>query len=323
MVLRREIDEVEAIRREVEREKEILKKVNEEMEREQIQQRQEQQQQQQQAGPPSYPPPVPAKRPPPEPVYEDDLKPGNYLVCAWEGTCDNAGESVTMGAFSQLGAWLPHGVSFLELVAPADVAKQAETNPRRYFKDFRQVWFGRTPAGNALPLTDMKTALSRLLDFLERGCKTVRPSYDGAVLLSHQQECIPGLLRVVRHAGLGERFARVVKGLGDSCSFLAQCHMKRFLEADATGTDRMNLSLSKAHAVVLGSLFNPSTKTADLVARATLDVVTELLQGKVTFQNFFSRFIWPLKSKLITKMASFRTLKGRVEVTSKGFPRWE
>ena len=61
-----------------------------------------------------------------------------------------------------------------------------------------------------------------------RGKSSVRPSYDGVLLLSHIRESIPILLRAVKNHSLEGRFRSVVAGMGDISAYLADHHRDKF-----------------------------------------------------------------------------------------------
>ncbi len=240
------------------------------------------------------------------------LKPGNYLVATWDCTTLEDVYEDPRGVIAQMGAFLPHGVSVVCAMQPGkEECTRQVIDDSGLFVKIRGELKGKCRSGRELmPLTPTKQGLESFLTFLEKGCRSVRPAYDGILLLSHIQEIIPTLIKSMRKHCLYERFSRTVKGMGDLCTFLAQCHLKRF----ARGTDagRVDLAISAVSLSVLGER-TTERSSCDRKAKTTYEVLERLLETPPTYSNFFSRFVHPLDSRLIHRLSSFRTPRERVE----------
>ncbi len=238
----------------------------------------------------------------------ETLKPGNFLLATWD--CKTLGANAQgQGTIVQIGTFLPHGVSVSSAIYPAEECSDEELKESGHFSQVRGRWHYRR-GYQWTPTVTTTRALEDLLSFLEKGCDSVRPRYDGVVLLSHIQESIPGLLKAVRKQSLYDRFRRTVKGMGDLCSFLAQCHMKRFV---ALGTGhKMDLGLHAVSGVILGERIG-SSASCERKAQTVYDILERLLEAKPGYANFFSRFLHPLESRVIHRLASFRTVREKVD----------
>ena len=85
--------------------------------------------------------------------------------------------------------------------------------------------------------------------------------------------------------------------------------MKRFTANGA----KVDLSLSNVHGIVLGEKVS-NQRPSDMRAKATIDVLTKLLDGKPTYSNFHSEFVHPLQSKLMKKLCNFKSIRERLNL---------
>ena len=230
------------------------------------------------------------------PANPDDeiLRPGNYLLCTWdiENLMDT---NAAAGCFYQLGAFLPHGPTFIQPVVPDGKPSEELVWSGHFLPLSNKTYMAKVPGvPGGMPAKSMPEALSAFLDFLEKGQRSVRPQYDGVVLLSHVQESIPSLLRAVRQSGVVDRFERVVKGMGDMCSYLAQCHIGRLTEGGSGGSGeggKLDLSMGKVHQAVFGihlpdsSNYFRTDKRASCVHKVVLTF--KLFKHHVFVHDFF------------------------------------
>ena len=226
-------------------------------------------------------------------------------MASWDITMPEGSDAIS-GPITQLGVWLPHGKSFLQCVAPEDANEMELASNPRYVK-LQDKWCMRHQ-GSVLPMLSISGTVAKLIEFLEMGCKITRPPYEKVVLLCHYQESIPRLLRAVKKAGLQDKFRNIVAGMGDTCSYLAQCHMKKFLDQGVSVPD---LSLKNTSSLVLGMQISYS-KSSDTKAKGTYEIIEKLLKDKPNFSNFFSKFINSMNSKLMKRLSSLRTLQERM-----------
>ncbi len=255
----------------------------------------------------------------------DQLKPGNYLLAAWDcmrltgsSSSPEDSSSSSSGAIVQLGCFLPHGVEFQASVWPegeedGEGATEEELSKSGHFVHLGGRWLGAAASARH-EVISTRAAITGLLDFLEKGCRSVRPFFDGVLLLSHEQEDIPALIKAAKRLKVYDRFRRTVRGVGDLCTYLAQCHAKRLSEGGAADSQgRIDFGLSSVARAVLGeavSSRSPCQRRAQVVHGS----LERLLGGaKPGYQNFFSRFLHPLDSRLVQGLISFRTVREREE----------
>jgi hypothetical protein len=242
-----------------------------------------------------------------ESVQSDVLKPGNYIVAAWDALpIANETGPAAGGLICQLGAFFPHGVDFVQGMIVEEAGDLARTNTPA-FKVLNEKWC-QVLRGIPRPVGSTKEALEKFLTFLEKGRSSARPAYDGVLLLSHIQETIPVLIKSMRKHGLEERFGRTVKGMGDLCTYLAQCHVDKFMRKG-----KVDLSLINVLSIIKPSYVG---STCEIRAKNSYQVLENLMapEHRPTYNNFFSTYIHPLNSKTISRMTTYRTLRERVEL---------
>ena len=240
--------------------------------------------------------------------YEDVLRPGNYLLCCWDSEAMSG--NVDWGKLYGIGAYMPHGPTFHEAILP-DASEEELMNNKNFVKH-GALWFVKGPDFRLVHTVTTEMALNNFLTFLEKGCQSSRPSYDGVILLSHLQESIPTLLKTVKKLEISERFNKVVKGVGDLCSYLAQCHMKKFM-GDYANTGKMDLSLPAVTEAILKQRMS-KINTVEKNAYVIYQVLERLLECKPTYSNFYCKYILSLKSKEVERLANYRTVRERLEL---------
>ncbi len=251
----------------------------------------------------------------PAAVNPEVLRPGSYLLCTWD--CQVLEGNHPQRLIYQLGAFLPHGVEFLQCVLPEGVSDEELRDHPKLFRKINGTWCVKHHSKlRWLPTVSLKAAIEEFLTFLEKGCRSSRPYFDGVLLLSHVEEIIPIIFRAVKVCQLLERFSKTVKGMGDLCTYLAQCHMKRIsIALTAASMQKLDLSLHTVYWLVIGLRLNLSC-SSEAKAQACYKVLETLLETKPTYNNFFSRFVLPPGSRPMQRMLKFRNVRERLALFS-------
>lgn len=113
-----------------------------------------------------------------------------------------------------------------------------------------------------------------------RGKSSVRPSYDGVLLLSHIRESIPILLRAVKNHSLQGRFRSVVAGMGDISAYLADHHRQKFYAEN----NQIDLGLFNVFAKVNGYRADKRS-TCEQRATHSYEILRELLGEKPNYRE--------------------------------------
>ena len=92
----------------------------------------------------------------------DKLRAGNYLVATWDALTDGHQYD---GVISQIGAYLPHGVSYVkqfvdEKILPENMDRYVVMPGGKVFMTFER--------GPIIPIATTELGLKEFLDFLER-----------------------------------------------------------------------------------------------------------------------------------------------------------
>ncbi len=198
-------------------------------------------------------------------------------------------------------------MTFVETVKPKEgVDFLSGIDPDRLtLVNVGDTWKARNPeTKNIVNLVSEDEALVGLLNMLERGIQTSRPAFDGVVMLSHDLEHVPMLLKTIKLKGLTERFEKLVKGIGDLCTYLDACHSNKF---------KNDLDLESVSKTVFGE---PVAKEnwCDTRSMAVFRTLEKLLGSDPKFANFFSTFTSPLDSRKVRRLATTRTIAERLEL---------
>jgi len=241
----------------------------------------------------------------------DTLPHGNYLVASWDVLTVGGGLS---SSIYQIGCFLPHGLSFVQCVLPEEGIEEAKENSQIPLLQSSGAYYVQHPVSKQLMACQTeKVALTKFLMFLERGRTSTRPAYDGVLLVSHILESIPLLLKVIKKHKMEDAFYKTVKGFGDLCTFMAQNHSRRFIDEDRP-TNQMNLSLNVVYKVIFGRTINLPSMTCDGKAQASYEILVHLLDDSPNYQNFIKMFVHPPQSSMMTKLASYRTIRERMDL---------
>ncbi|XP_059095481.1 uncharacterized protein LOC131890195 [Tigriopus californicus] len=253
----------------------------------------------------SAPPPPVIHESVPSPI-QPVIKPGNYLIATVDLTTWKDREGVS-GSMIQLGTYLPHGVSHSFCMLPENVDQSDLISCGVFFK-VREAMFMKV-GSKLVPTFPRDHSLVSFLDFLEKGCRRVRPAFDGVILLSYLQEDLPHVIKAFMKAGLYDRFANVVKGVADLCNFVAKEHSWRFMV-----NGKLELSLAHVYYNTVGERFNHANRGPDGRAEGIYQCLERLLENKPSFGNFIGKFAHHLKSREILKLVNFKTEAERLEL---------
>lgn len=234
------------------------------------------------------------------------IKPGNYLIATVDLTLWKDREGMS-GSIIQLGTFLPHGVSHSACMLPENVDQADLISCGTFFKVRESMLMKVGP--KLVPTFPRDHSLVSFLEFLEKGCRRVRPAFDGVILVSYLQEDLPHLIKAFMKAGLYDRFANVVKGVADLCNFVAKEHSWRFMV-----NGKLELSLSHVYYTTLGERFNHVNRGPDGRAEGIYQCLERLLENKPSFGNFIGKFALHLKSREILKLVNFKTESERLEL---------
>jgi hypothetical protein len=130
-----------------------------------------------------------------------------------------------------------------------------------------------------------------------------KKSISGVVLQFYEEEHIPIFLKAVTEAGLVDRFNFLIKGVGDLCHYLSECHSAKFSN---------DFSLSHVTEIIFG---DPTSvwQWSDMKAMAMYRIIEQLVGGQQPpgFSNYFVKVMKPLNSPDVKRMLRRRTMTER------------
>jgi hypothetical protein len=227
------------------------------------------------------------------------LKPGNYLVIAFDMIC--LGKGINSDLY-QLGAYTIHGETFVRCVEPVLMKEEAENHkelPMVLFKNKYHV--NNRQTGIMEPCVHEKEALRSFIEFILKNINRVRPAYTGAVLVCDSNFTIGNLIKRIKNNNLDGQFWSTttisrVSAMG-SIEFLAKEHPN-----GAMLLRGWEQNLEEIYYELFNRMRPFDKHFSDEKAKFCYEVLVKLLDTNPSFKNYFQDYTYTRNSRAMRKI---------------------